>query len=312
MLIRQTRPKPDGMQRVLGAHDPAVVALGHTVAEGVGAWPSIQPLIRSSRVSSDLVDAIVAAERPDLAPLLLECLATAEPEQQRRALVLLNGSVAPSSPATTDVARGLATRRDPAVRGEAIVLLSRTCSRAAAVRRLIAALDDRDGRVRRRAAEALCPTVSGRPPCCATGSGRSRRPASIPSGFSRASAHPGRAACSPTMSQALQQDAERSAQLLGWIAAAPDRASWSAVELCLRDHQASMLDVILAALSPVLESRLARRLRVALRGSDQRSRASAFELIAAVPASQRPPGAVDCCGTCCWATAPRPERRRCE
>ena len=293
MLIRQTRPKPDGMQRVLGAHDPAVVALGHAVAEGVGAWPSIQPLIRSSRVSSDLVDAIVAAERPDLAPLLLECLATAEPEQQRRALVLLNGSVAPSSPAATEMARGLATRRDPAVRGEAIVLLSRTCSRSAAVRRLTAALDDSDARVRRRAAEALCHHGER-----ATALLRHRLGSLTPTSLdavwvlARIGSPRARRVLAAYV-QALQQDAERSAQLLGWIAAAPDRASWSAVEFCLHDHQASMLDVILAALSPVLEPRLARRLRVALRGSDQRSRASAFELIAAVPASQRPPGAVD-------------------
>ena len=113
---------------------------------------------RSSRGVLDLVDAIVAAERPDLAPLLLEeCLATAEPEQQRRALVLLNRSIAPSSPAATEMARGLATRRDPAVRGEAIVLLSRTCSRSAAVRRPTLLSTTRYDRVRRRAAEAPLP-----------------------------------------------------------------------------------------------------------------------------------------------------------
>jgi HEAT repeat protein len=293
MLIRQTQPKPEGMQRVLGAHDPAVVALGHTVAEGAAAWPSIQPLVRSSRVSSDLVDAIVAAERTDLAPLLLECLPSAEPDQQRRALVLLNGSVAPSWPLATDVARRLAMRRDPAVRGEAIVLLSRTGSRPAAVRALIAALDDPDARVRRRAAEALCQHGDR-----ATALLRHRLGALTPISLdavwvlARIGSPRARRVLAAYV-RTLQQDAERSARLLGWIAASPNRASWSAVELCLRDHQTGMLDVIVATLAPVLEPRLARRLRVALRGSDQRSRASAFELIAAVPGSQRPPGAVD-------------------
>jgi hypothetical protein len=159
MLIRRTQPTPECTQRVLDAHDPAVVALGHTVTQGVGAWPRIQPLVRSSRVSSDLVDAIVAAGRTDLAPLLLACLPTAEPEQQRRALVLLNAAVVPSGSSVSEVALSLARRRDPAVRGEAIVLLSRTSSSAAAVRQLIASLDDPDARVRRRAAAA------GQPRC---------------------------------------------------------------------------------------------------------------------------------------------------
>ncbi len=108
-------------------------------------------------MSSDLVDAIVSAERADFALLLLECLPTAEPEQQRRALVLLNGSAASPRAATTGITQRLAKHGDPAVRAEAIVLLSRTSSRVAAVRQLIAALDDPDGRVRHRVAEALCP-----------------------------------------------------------------------------------------------------------------------------------------------------------
>jgi hypothetical protein len=82
-------------------------------------------------------------------------------------------------------------------------------------------------------------------------------------------------------------------RLLQWIAASPDRASWSALELCLRDLQMCMVDVVLAALSPAIELRLARQLRAALRGSDQRRRASAFELVAAVPASRLPPGMVE-------------------
>src|SRR5690606_41411386 len=85
--------------------------------------------------------------------------------------------------------------------------------------------------------------------------------------------------------RALQQEAERTARLLDWIATAPDRARWSALELCLRDHQIRMVDVVLAALAPAVEPRLARRLRTAPRGPDQPRRASAGEPIAARPPS---------------------------
>ena len=293
MLIRKMRAKPEQMGRVLGARDLAVVALGHAVAGGVDAAPNIQPLVRSTRVSSDLVDALVSAERADFALLLLACLPTAEPEQQRRALILLNGSAASSRAATMGITQRLAKHGDPTVRAEAIVLLSRTSSRVAAVRQLIAALDDPDGRVRHRVAEALCSygdraTALLRPQLGALtivsleavwvlariGSPGARR---VLAGYVRK----------------LQQEANRSSRLLEWIAASSDRASWSMLELCLRDHQACMVDVVLAALAPAIELRLARQLRAALRGSDQRRRASAFELIAAVQASRLPSGAVE-------------------
>jgi hypothetical protein len=54
-----------------------------------------------------------------------------------------------------------------------------------------------------------------------------------------------------------------------------------------------MVDVVVAALLPAIELRLAHQLQAALRGSDQRTRAGAFELIAAVPASRLPAGAVE-------------------
>jgi hypothetical protein len=90
----------------------------------------------------------------------------------------------------------------------------------------------------------------------------------------------------------LQRDAERTARLLDWIAGSPDPARWSALELCLRDHRGCIVDVVIAALSAAIEARLARRVRDDLQSADQRSRASAFELIAAMPASRLIPGGV--------------------
>ena len=277
---------------MLAANDPAVVVLGHVVAQGLGAWAQIEPLIRQWGVASELVEAIVCAERTDFAPLLLACLGRAEPDQQRRALVMLNGATAPLSGATTDVLHLLARRGNAAVRAEAMVLLSQTSPRAAAVRQLIAALDDPDRHVRRRAAEALCRHADR-----ATALLRHRLSAvhlgTIDAVWAAARiASPRSRRLLATFIRALQQDAERTAHLLERIAAAPDRARWSALELCLRDHQARIVDVVAAALSPAIEVRLARRVRDALQSAEQRSRASAFELINAVPASRLTPGAI--------------------
>jgi hypothetical protein len=292
MMIRRARLQPEHLARVLGAQDPAVVVLGHVVAQGLGAWAQIEPLIREWGVASDLVEAIVCAERADFALLLLACLATAEPEQQCRALVMLNGSAGSLRGAMTDVLRHLARRGNAAVRAEALVLLSRTGPRVAAVREMVGALDDADRHVRRRIAEALCAqgdraaallrhrlamvTAGTNDAVWAIAQIASRRTRQLLADYIRT----------------LQQDAELTERLLDGIAASPDQARWSTLELCLRDHQKRLLDVVVAALSPAIEARLARRVRDALQSGDQRSRASAFELINAVPTSRLAPGAV--------------------
>jgi hypothetical protein len=292
MLIRRAPLPPERMSRVVGAHDPAVAVLGHAVAAGSGAWSRIQPLVRARGVASEVVDAIVSTGRRDCAPLLLACLETAEPDQQHRALVMLNGSTEPLPAAPTDVLRLLATRRNGAVRAEAIVLLSRTSRRSAAVRQLVAALEDSSPRVRHRAALALCrhgdrATALLRHRLCTVGM------ASVDVVWTLAGiASPRARRLLAAYVRTLQQDAERTAQLRRRIAAAPDRARWAAMELCLQDHHARIVDVVLATLSPALEARLTRRLRHALHGVDQRHRASAFELVAAGPASRLIPGAV--------------------
>jgi hypothetical protein len=216
----------------------------------------------------------------------------AEPEQQCRALVMLNSAARPPDGAAADVLRPLARRGTAAVRAEAVVLLSRTSPRAAAVRQLVAGLDDPDRHVRRRAAEALC--AQGDRAIALL----RHRLADLTMGTVDAVwalariASPRARRLLATYVRTLQQDAERTAQLLAWTAAAPDRPCWSALELCLRDHRTRMIDVLMAALSPAIEARLARRVRDALQSPDQRSRASAFELVNAVPAARLTPGAV--------------------
>jgi len=292
MLIWRTLPKPEQMARVLGAHAPAVAALGHLVAKGREARPHLQPLLGAPDVASDLVHAIVTAGRTDCAPLLLAGVEAAEPEQQRRALAVLGGEAGAPRAATTEVARRLTRDRNAAVRADAIVLLSRTRPRWAAVRGLIGALDDRDARVRRRAAAAL-----SRHGDRATALLRHRlrdvtsaSPDAVWSLAQIASPHARRALAAYVRD--LHGDAARATGLLGWIAASPDRARWSAIELCLQDHLTRIVDVVLAALSPAIDDRLSLRVRHALEGADQRRRASAFELIAAGSAARVAPGAV--------------------
>ena len=292
MLTRRARPRPEQLARLAGAHDPAVVVLGHVVADGLGAWTHIEPRIRSPEVASDLVEAIVCAERTDLSLLLLACLTTAEPEQQCRGLVMLNDAAGALRGVATDVARLLARRGNAAVRVEAIVLLSRTSPRTAAVRLLVAGLDDPDRHVRRRAAEALCEQGDRAVALLR------HRLSSLTIGtidvvwaLARIASPHGRRLLAAYV-QSLQQDAEGTAHLLERIAASPDRARWSALELCLRDHQDRVVDVVVAALSPAIETRLERRVQHALHSASQRRRASAFELIVAAPASRLTPGAV--------------------
>jgi hypothetical protein len=292
LLIRRAPLQPEQLRRVLGARDPAVVVLAHAVAEGLAAWPQIQLLLRHWGVASDLVEAIVCAERTDLTRLLLACLATAEPEQQCRALVMLTGATAALHDAASETLRLLARRGSAAVRAEAIVLLGRASPGTATLQELVAGLDDADRNVRRRAAEALCQHGDR-----ATALLRDRLPTFTVgtidavwalARITSADARRLLAACIRT----LGQDAERTMRLLDRIVASPDRVRWAALELCLREHRARIVDVVMAALSPAIEVPLARRVGDALHSPDQRSRASAFELINAVPASRLTPGAV--------------------
>jgi hypothetical protein len=190
------------------------------------------------------------------------------------------------------VLRRLAGSRDGAVRAEAIVLLGRRGPRASALRELVAALDDPDRHVRGRVAEALC-TQGDR----ATALLRRRFSAvtvrSTEAVWAVARiASPRARRLLAAFIERLRQDADRTSHLLEWIAVSPDPARWSALELCLRDHRACVIDVVIAALSAAIEARLARRLRVDLHSAEQRSRATAFELIAAMPASRLAPGGV--------------------
>jgi hypothetical protein len=289
MLMWRDAVSSERLAPVLGASDPALAALGQVVTAGAAAWPGIQPLLRTPEVATDLIDAIVVARRSDLMALLLAALESAAPEQQRQALAMLGAAGVP--PAAPEVAQELMQRRSATVRAEALAWFSHTSGRVSAVRHLIAALDDQDRRVRRRAVELLCAhgdratALLRRRLRDATGAS----PEAVRSLAQIASPHARRLL--GTYLHRLHQDAVRTMRLLGWIGAAPE-ARWATLELCLRDHRLRLIEATLAALSPRLEESLAHRVRAALTGIDQRRRASAFELIAAGSAARAAPGAV--------------------
>lgn len=292
MLMARVPLKPDQTARVLDARDPAVRVLGHVVLAGVHAQRPIEPLLQRPEVASQLVDAIVAAGRIDCAPLLLACLARAGPEQQHRALVMLEGTGGPPGAAAAAVVRSLARHRNPALRAAAIGFLSRSEPWQHAVAELVAALDDPDHRVRRGAADALCRHGDAavallRPQLSAVG----------PSGADAvlALARIGSPAARRLLQGYLcdlQQDARRTAQLLQWTRASRDRERWAAVEVCLHEHKAQTIDVLLAALAPALDGRPGGHLGEALKGADQRGRAKAFEVIATARTARLAPGAL--------------------
>ena len=292
LLIRRAPLRPEQLARLGSAQDPAVPALAHLVNDGLRAWERIRPGIRNPSVASDLAEAIVCAERHDFGLLLLACLGAAEAEQQGRALAMLNRTEGLPVLAASDVLHRLARSANAAVRAEAIVLLSRASPGARAVRLLVAALDDGNSRVRRSAAQALrahrdravailrhrlgevtAGSIDALRIVAAIGSPQGRRVLA-------------------TFVQALHEDTGRTAHLLERIAAAPDRQRWSAIELCLQDHRVRLVDATMTVLAPAIESRLERRVRQALHSASQRSRASAFELIAAAPRSRIAPGAM--------------------
>jgi hypothetical protein len=215
-------------------------------------------------------------------------------------------------PEAVTVARHLAQNRDATVRAEAIATLGHLERSTAVLGELGAALEDPDARVRRRAAEALCP--HGDRAAAALLRPRlgevAASSADVVWVLARIGSPRARKLLGRYMRQ-LQEDAERTAWLLDRIGALPNRARWSALELCLHAHQDSIVNLALTALSPASEPRVARRLRNALCGTDQRDRASAFELLAAGSQSRLVPGAADLLRYLLFgdgATAPRASR----
>jgi hypothetical protein len=85
--------------------------------------------------------------------------------------------------------------------------------------------------------------------------------------------------------QRLRRDALDNARLLGRFAAAPEVEPWLGLTICARDHEARVVEIAFAVLRGSLQRHVFGHVRDALGSRDRRRRASAFEILAALPRS---------------------------
>ena len=85
--------------------------------------------------------------------------------------------------------------------------------------------------------------------------------------------------------QRLRREALDNARLLGRFAAVPKTEPWLGLAACAQDHEARVVEIALAVLRRSLQRHVFGHVRDALRSRDRRLRASAFEILAALPRS---------------------------
>jgi hypothetical protein len=85
--------------------------------------------------------------------------------------------------------------------------------------------------------------------------------------------------------QRLRREAFDNARLLGRFAAVPKVEPWLGLATCAHDHEARVVDIAFAVLRGSLQRHVFGHVRDALRSPDRRLRASAFEILAALPRS---------------------------
>jgi hypothetical protein len=85
--------------------------------------------------------------------------------------------------------------------------------------------------------------------------------------------------------QRLRREAFDNARLLGRFAAVPEVEPWLGLATCAHDHEARVVDIAFAVLRGSLQRHVFGHVREALGSRDRRLRASAFEILAALPRS---------------------------
>jgi hypothetical protein len=285
MLARREVPSAEQAARLVACTDPSALALARLLVEGSDAGdelPPLVPLLRHPDVAADVIEAIVGADRPDHAGILLAALPAAPAEQQRRGLEFLRRVQALGRPSSWRGLGRFARHSEPRVRSEAMTLLG-GCRHRAALRMLTRGLADRSALVRRNAADALAaqgddvvellrtrliPITIG-----------STEAASALSRIDTDRAHHALIASL----QQLRREARDNARLLVRLAALPRTEPWLGLAACARDHEARIVVLALAALRASLQRHVFGHVRDALRSEDRRLRADAFEILAALP-----------------------------
>ena len=241
--------------------------------------PTVAELARDPEVAADVVEAVVGADRDDLAAAVAAALPAAPAACQCRALGWLRakGKARLAAP----LARRLAAHRDPAVRAEAIACLGAGASSTSDLEALVDCLEDPSRRVRRSVAETLAAQgdrVTDLLGERLSGPGASAAAAALMRIGSRRAR--------TLLATLLERVEAEVAAGAGWLARLPrlqGRVAWVPLELAIADHQGRALDLVLGLLAAGGEERRVDQLRRALGAQDQRTRASALEALASWP-----------------------------
>jgi hypothetical protein len=253
-------------------------------AEPSAACARLGPLLHHPQVASDVIEGIVAAGRGDCAEVLVAALPAAPADQEQHGLEFLRLSQARIAAASWRILGRFARHHDLRVRTEAMALLG-TCRHRAALRTLSRGLVDWSPRVRRRASRGLAAQGDGAiDVLCRRLLALTRGSAEAAAALSRMRSRPARRALIGSL-RYLRREARDNARLLGRFAAVPEAGPWQALATCARDHEARVVEIAFAVLRGSLQRHVFGHVRDALRAPDRRLRASAFEILAALPRS---------------------------
>ena len=287
MLARHEVPPAEDAAQLARSQNPSVAAYAWLLTEAAepsAAFAPLGPLLHHPQVASDVIEGIVAAGRGDCAAVLVAALPAAPADQQQHGLAFLRLTQA-QVPAPSWRVLGRFTRHhDPRVRTEAMALLA-GCRHRAALRALSRGLVDWSPMVRRHASEALAAQGDGavdvlRRQVLALTRGSAEAAGALSAMRSR---HARRALAGSL--QRLRREAVDNARLLGRFAAVPKVEPWLGLAACANDHEARVVEIALAVLRRSLQRHVFGHVRDALGSRDRRLRASAFEILAALPRS---------------------------
>ena len=287
MLAQREAPPAGQVAQLARSRNLSVAAYAWLLLEEADPGAALErlgPLLHHPQVASDVIEGIVAAGRSDCAAVLVAALLAAPADQQQHGLEFLRRTRAPVPAPSWRVLARFARHHDVRVRTEAMALLG-TCRHRAALRVLSRGLVDWSPRVRRRAAEGLAAQgdhaidVLGRQLLALT-----RGSAEAAAALNRMRSKPARRALIGSLRH-LRREARVNARLLGRFAAVPKAGPWLGLATCARDHEARVVEIAFAVLRGSLQRHVFGHVRDALRSPDRRLRASAFEILAALPRS---------------------------
>jgi HEAT repeats len=303
MLARREMPSAEQAARPAPCTDPSALALARLLAGGSdpgAALPPLAPLLRHPEIAADVIEAVVGADRPDHAGILLAALPAAPAEQQRRALEFLRSVQARGIPSPWRGLGRFARHPEPRVRSEAMALLG-GCRHRTALCLLTRGLADRSALVRGSAADALAAQGDDVVELLRT------RLIPITIGSAEAASALSRMDTDRALIGSLQElrrAARGNARLLVRLAALPRTAPWLGLAACAHDHEARIVALALAALRASLQRHVFGHVRDALRSEDRRLRADASRSSPRCRASGPSPRPSRRCGSCCSRRPP--------